>query len=139
MDNLIRVIARDGSVMCCAVDSTKIAGEAERIVTHASLTAKPFFLRRGYLVKKEQQVEKNGIWEAVMDGFKNVDQKQRILLYGQPSRRSKHQCMVRKAQSGPHFFSHISAIMKAGKINGIGDYFKTMVPKHPLSGRFRTG
>ena len=61
MDNLIRVIARDGSVMCCAVDSTKIAGEAERIVTHASLTAKPFFLRRGYLVKKEQQVEKNGI------------------------------------------------------------------------------
>ena len=30
MDNLIRVIARDGSVMCCAVDSTKIAGEAER-------------------------------------------------------------------------------------------------------------
>lgn len=24
MDNLIRVIARDGSVMCCAVDSTKM-------------------------------------------------------------------------------------------------------------------
>lgn len=40
MDNLIRVIARDGSVMCCAVDSTKIAGEAERIhKTSATVTA----------------------------------------------------------------------------------------------------
>ena len=40
MDNLIRVIAQDGSVMCCAVDSTKIAGEAERIhKTSATVTA----------------------------------------------------------------------------------------------------
>ena len=40
MDNLIRVIARDGSVMCCAVDSTKIAEEAERIhKTSATVTA----------------------------------------------------------------------------------------------------
>lgn len=48
-----------GRVLCDALERS--AGEAERIVTHASLTAKPFFLRRGYLVKKEQQVEKNGI------------------------------------------------------------------------------
>ena len=40
MDNLIRVLERDGSVMCCAVDSTKIAGEAERIhKTSATVTA----------------------------------------------------------------------------------------------------
>lgn len=40
MNNLIRVIARDGSVMCCAVDSTKIAAEAERIhKTSATVTA----------------------------------------------------------------------------------------------------
>ena len=48
-----------GRELCDALERS--AGEAERIVTHASLTAKPFFLRRGYLVKKEQQVEKNGI------------------------------------------------------------------------------
>ena len=47
------------TALCGALERS--AGEAERIVTHASLTAKPFFLRRGYLVKKEQQVEKNGI------------------------------------------------------------------------------
>ena len=48
-----------GRALCDALE--RAAGEAERIVTHASLTAKPFFLRRGYLVKKEQQVEKKGI------------------------------------------------------------------------------
>ena len=48
-----------GRALCDALERS--AGEAERIVTHASLTAKPFFLRSGYLVKKEQQVEKNGI------------------------------------------------------------------------------
>lgn len=31
------------------------------IVTHASITAKPFFEKRGYEVKKEQQVERQGI------------------------------------------------------------------------------
>ena len=32
-----------------------------RIVTHASITAKPFFEKRGYVVVKEQQVERQGI------------------------------------------------------------------------------
>ncbi len=31
------------------------------IVTHASITAKPFFERRGYEMIKEQQVERNGV------------------------------------------------------------------------------
>lgn len=31
------------------------------IITHASITAKPFFLHRGYAVVKEQQVVKNGV------------------------------------------------------------------------------
>ena len=31
------------------------------ITTHASITAKPFFLHRGYRVIKEQQVVRNGI------------------------------------------------------------------------------
>lgn len=32
------------------------------IVTHASITAKPFFEKRGYRVVKEQQVERQGIF-----------------------------------------------------------------------------
>lgn len=32
------------------------------IVTHASITARPFFERRGYKVLKEQQVERQGIF-----------------------------------------------------------------------------
>ncbi len=40
MKNLTRVIARDGSVMCCAVNSTAIVAEAERIhQTSATVTA----------------------------------------------------------------------------------------------------
>lgn len=34
---------------------------ADRITTHASITAKPFFLRRGYAVIREQQVERHGV------------------------------------------------------------------------------
>lgn len=33
-----------------------------KITTHASITAKPFFEKRGYKVKKEQQVERQGIF-----------------------------------------------------------------------------
>jgi len=32
-----------------------------KIVTHASITAKPFFEKRGYIVTKEQQVERRGV------------------------------------------------------------------------------
>ena len=31
------------------------------IVTHASITAKPFFEKRGYAIVREQQVERRGI------------------------------------------------------------------------------
>lgn len=33
----------------------------EKLVTHASITAKPFFEQRGYSIVKEQQVIRNGI------------------------------------------------------------------------------
>ncbi|MDE6607679.1 MAG: GNAT family N-acetyltransferase [Lachnospiraceae bacterium] len=33
-----------------------------KVVTHASITAKPFFEKRGYKIIKEQQVERNGIF-----------------------------------------------------------------------------
>lgn len=34
----------------------------EKITTHASITAKPFFEKRGYKVVREQRVERNGIF-----------------------------------------------------------------------------
>ena len=34
----------------------------ENIITHASITARPFFEKRGYKVVKEQQVERQGIF-----------------------------------------------------------------------------
>ena len=37
------------------------AVKADKIITHASITAKPFFEQRGFNVVKEQQVERNGI------------------------------------------------------------------------------
>lgn len=47
--------------------ATAICDQLERavpgnIVTHASITARPFFARRDYIVVKEQQVERQGIW-----------------------------------------------------------------------------
>ena len=35
---------------------------AGKIVTHASVTAKPFFLKRNYTVIREQQVLRRGVW-----------------------------------------------------------------------------
>ena len=41
----------------------KIAGKnvSKKIITHASITARPFFEKRGYRVVKEQQVNRQGI------------------------------------------------------------------------------
>ncbi len=37
------------------------AVKVNKIITHASITAKPFFEQRGFKVVKEQQIERNGI------------------------------------------------------------------------------
>ena len=37
------------------------AADAAKITTHASITARSFFLKRGYRVVREQQVERGGI------------------------------------------------------------------------------
>lgn len=46
------------SALCEALEA---AVSAERYTTHASLTARPFFLSRGWRVLREQQVERGGI------------------------------------------------------------------------------
>lgn len=43
-------------------DELERTAEAERFITHASITAKPFFLKRGYRVVKEQKVERAGVF-----------------------------------------------------------------------------
>lgn len=47
--------------------ATRLCNELEKlvqgnVVTHASITAKPFFEKRGYTVLKKQQVERHGIY-----------------------------------------------------------------------------
>lgn len=43
-------------------DALENAVDAKKISTHASITAKPFFEKRGYRVIKEQQVERQGVF-----------------------------------------------------------------------------
>lgn len=47
-----------GAAIC---DRLENAVAANTITTHASITAVPFFARRGYRVLKEQQVMRNGV------------------------------------------------------------------------------
>lgn len=42
-------------------DELEKSVDTDKISTHASITAKPFFEKRGYKVIKEQQVERKGI------------------------------------------------------------------------------
>lgn len=47
------------TAICDALEQ-KVTGKTVRM--HASVTAKPFFEKRGYAVIKEQQVERQGVW-----------------------------------------------------------------------------
>lgn len=47
-----------GSALCGALER---AAEADTVVTHASITARPFFERRGYAAEREQQVVRAGV------------------------------------------------------------------------------
>ncbi len=49
---------KGGATAICNQLEQKVQGS---IVTHASITARPFFEKRGYKVVKEQQVERQGI------------------------------------------------------------------------------
>lgn len=48
-----------GTAICDKLESTV---NVSQFVTHASITARPFFEERGYKVVKEQQVERGGIY-----------------------------------------------------------------------------
>ena len=55
--------------------------ESATVTTHAFITARPFFEDRGYVVKKEQQVERQGILltNYVMEKQQKNTTSQRIL------------------------------------------------------------
>ena len=42
-------------------DALEAAVDAPRFVTHASITARPFFAHRGYRLLREQQVQRRGV------------------------------------------------------------------------------
>lgn len=47
-----------GSAICDELESYP---ETDELNVHASITAQPFFISRGYAVEKEQQVERRGV------------------------------------------------------------------------------
>ena len=47
------------TAICDALEQNTKAAE---FTTHASITARPFFEKRGYTVAREQQVERRGVW-----------------------------------------------------------------------------
>lgn len=49
-------------VIVTAICSRLEAAVQGNLVTHASITARPFFEKRGYKVVKEQQIERQGIF-----------------------------------------------------------------------------
>lgn len=49
------------TMLCEALEAHSFLYGSERITTHASITAKPFFLKRGYQIVKEQQVIREGV------------------------------------------------------------------------------
>lgn len=51
-----------GKGIATAISNQLESAVQGNIVTHASITAKPFFEKRGYKVVKEQQVERQGIF-----------------------------------------------------------------------------
>ena len=49
-------------IATCICNELEKNATSGKIITHASITAKPFFLNRGYYVVKKQQVFRNGVY-----------------------------------------------------------------------------
>ena len=49
-------------VAAAICDALEQRTKAAEFTTHASITARPFFEKRGYTVAREQQVERGGVW-----------------------------------------------------------------------------
>ena len=49
-------------VAAAICDALEQRTKAAEFTTHASITARPFFEKRGYTARREQQVERGGVW-----------------------------------------------------------------------------
>lgn len=50
-----------GTAICDMLEKNLLENKANKIIVHASITAKKFYENRGYIVIKEQQVERKGV------------------------------------------------------------------------------
>lgn len=64
LDNLFVHSDYQGKGIATAICNQLELAVQGNVVTHASITARPFFEKRGYKVVKEQQVERQGIFLA---------------------------------------------------------------------------
>lgn len=62
LDRLYVHFDYQGKGIATAICNRLESAVQENIVTHASVTARPFFEKRGYKVVKEQQVDRQGIF-----------------------------------------------------------------------------
>ncbi|WP_330567933.1 GNAT family N-acetyltransferase [Clostridioides difficile] len=62
LDRLYVHAAYQGKGIATAICNQLEQAVEGNIITHASITAKPFFEKRGYKLVKEQQVERQGIF-----------------------------------------------------------------------------
>lgn len=62
LDRLFVHAAYQGKGIATAICNQLEQAVEGNIITHASITAKPFFEKRGYKLVKEQQVERQGIF-----------------------------------------------------------------------------
>lgn len=58
------------TLLCDALEANAKKQGITKVTTHASMTAKPFFMKRGYVVKKKQEVIRVGVLltNYVMEG-----------------------------------------------------------------------
>ncbi len=50
-----------GTAICDMLEKNLLENKVNKIIVHASITAKKFYENRGYIVIKEQQVERKGV------------------------------------------------------------------------------
>ena len=62
LDHLFVHLDYQGKGIATTICNRLESAVQENIVTHASITARPFFEKRGYKVVKEQQIERQGVF-----------------------------------------------------------------------------
>ena len=78
------------------------ASAAGLLVTHASITARPFFEKRGYQVLRAQQVERRGI---LLTNYIMENTLTKSVCPGLPAKRNRESSVPKKGSDGSRFFT----------------------------------